>query len=262
MAKDTVREKLKKRKKQLESKGGSGNITYIKEGTIRVRILPVQGEEEFAFKVTQFYLGAELKGVFSQSSIDNGDCPILDKYHELMESDDEDDKDLAKTLKPKSKYLMPCIIYKDQKGKEIDEEKGITLVQITPSLYNDLIDHWLDDDDWGDMTDPKKGYDVKLTRKGSGQFDTEYTMSPCPKTPLKKKKYAKEINLTELISKIIPSYEDAQDKLNQFLHLDGEEDEAPKKKKKKGKDKDNKKPVKKTKKPVKKTKKKKKSDID
>jgi len=262
MAKESLKEKMLKRKKKLESKGGSSNITYIKEGTMRVRILPLEGEEEFAQEVVQFYLGAEIKGVFSQSTFGN-ECPLQDKYRELMESDDDDDKELAKSLKPKTKYLMPCIIYKDQKGKEIDKEKGITLVQVTPSLYNDLIDHWLDEDDWGDMTDPKDGYDIKLTRKGSGQFDTEYSMSPCPKTKIKDKAYHKPINLTKLIQGIVPSYETAEEKLNQFLGIDSSDDEPKKKKKKKSSAKEDKsskkkKPVKKS---VKTKKKKSKSEV-
>lgn len=242
MAKKDLRDRLAKKKKELAERGNKGNIHFLKEGTIRVRVLPVGVENEFVQEVTQFYLGAEIKGVYSPNTFDEP-CAIYDKFKELKESSEEGDKELAKSLSPKKKYLMPVIIYKDLKGKEVDEEKGVTMVQITGELYQEIIDLYLDEDEWGDMTDVDNGYDLKLTRTGTGRFDTKYSVSACKNTALKPK-FAREVDLDALIKSIIPTYEETQEKLEAFLSGSdsgsGDEDEKPKttikKKKRKKKD--------------------------
>jgi hypothetical protein len=225
-------ERLKKKRTELKSKGGGGNITYLKEGSLRVRILPVNEDDDFVMEVTQFYLGPNIKGVFSPSTFGEP-CAIMEKYNDLKNSSDDDDKELAKKFTPKKKYLTACIVL-DDKGQKVDEEKGITLVQLTSGLYQEIIDLFLDDEEWGDMTDAENGYDIKLTRVGSGMMDTEYSCKPCKNTKLPKK-YDKEIDLEEMVKKIIPSYEETKQKINEFLggssdsDDDDEEDEKPKK---------------------------------
>ena len=135
--------------------------------------------------------------------------------------------------------------YKDEKGKEVDEQNIDKPMLIPKQAYQDIIDLYLDEDEWGDMTSIKNGYDLKLTRSGKGQMDTTYTISPCQKKPLDKK-YAKPVNLEEMVRKHILPYDELEDKLNEFLcggvdDDDDDEDDTPKKKKKSLKDKDKKK---------------------
>lgn len=219
----SLKERLKQKREQLSKKGsGTGKLLFLKEGTVRVRPLPVGEEEEFVAEVTQFYLGEKLKGVFSPSQFGEP-CAIMEAYEELKSSKNEDDKELAKKFVPKKRYLMPCIVYTDDAGKTIDKEKGIVLVQLTNSLYQEIIDLYLDSDEWGDMTDPKAGYDLKLTRTGSGKMDTEYTVKPCKPTPIAKE-YSKTVDLESLIKEVIPSYEETKAKITEYLNLDPEAD--------------------------------------
>ena len=113
----------------------------------------------------------------------------MEKYLELKESKDEDDKLLAKKLVPKRKYVIAVVAYKDEKGKEVDEQNIDKPMLIPKQAYQDIIDLYLDEDEWGDMTSIKNGYDLKLTRSGKGQMDTTYTISPCQKKPLDKKMF-------------------------------------------------------------------------
>ena len=239
----SMREKLLARKKELEKKGSGGGMIYPKEGTIRFRIKDPGEDCELAIEIIQFYLGPKLGGVISPATF-NEDCPIMEKYLELKESKDEDDKLLAKKLVPKRKYVIAVVAYKDEKGKEVDEQNVDKPMLIPKQAYQDIIDLYLDEDEWGDMTSIKNGYDLKLTRSGKGQMDTTYTISPCQKKPLDKK-YAKPVNLEEMVRKHILSYDELEDKLNEFLcggvDDDDDEDDTPKKKKKSLKDKDKKK---------------------
>lgn len=236
----SLKERLAKKRKKLKETG-SGKILFIKADTsMRVRVLPVGEENEFVKEVTQFYLGGEIKGVFSPVTIGQP-CAIMEAYNELK-GGDEGDKDIAKTMIPKTKYLMPVVVYDDMKGKKINKERSGKLVQLTKGLYQEILDLYLDEDEWGDMTDPKKGFDLKLSREGSGMTDTEYYVKPCKPTKLDKA-WHKEIDLDEMVATVIPSYEDTTENITDFLGLEKTplDNLKPKKKGKKSKGKSSKK---------------------
>ena len=230
MAKVSLKDRLRKQRKALKE-SGSSNMIFLKEGTIRVRVLPVGEENEFVKEVTQFYLGNTIKGVYSPSTFGEP-CAILEAYHELKDGDD-DEKDLAKSLIPKTKYLMPVLVYEDLKGGKVSKEKSGKLLQLTKGLYQEILDLYLDEDEWGDMTDVKNGFDLKLSREGTGMTDTEYSVKPCKNTPIDKE-WRKEVDLEAMVKAIIPTYEETQEKLDEFLGMSKTPlDDMPDKKKKK-----------------------------
>jgi hypothetical protein len=228
--KESLKDRLKKKKKELKERSRGGNIIYQKEGTMRVRLLPTGEDNDFVFEVIQFYLGGEIKGVYSPATVGKP-CAIMEKYEELKESDDPDDKELAKKFSPKRKYLAPVLVYTDSKGKKVDTEKSGKLIQLSNGQYQEIIDHYLDVDEWGDMTDSKKGYDIKLGRSGTTLTDTDYNMSPCKNTPIPKA-WAKEVDLEAMVLAALPSYEETLEAINSFLNMGGDDDEKPVRKKK------------------------------
>lgn len=234
MVKKTLKDRLKKRREELKAKQQSGNVFFIKpDTTVRVRILPMGDENEFIKEVTQFYLGPDLKGVISPATFDEP-CAVMETYQELKTSKDDDDKSLAKTFPPRQRYLAYCIIYKDEKGKEVNVDNSPKFVLLTSGMYQDILELYLDEDDWGDMTDTQDGYDLKLSRSGSGKTDTEYSVNPCKNTPAPKEYRGKVYNLDDEVRKIIPTYEETKELINKFLNLEPEEDDdEPKNKKKK-----------------------------
>lgn len=241
MAKETLKEKLAKRRQQISERSERGNIIYPKEGTIRFRVLPVGEDNDWAQEVTQFYLGPEIQGVFSPSTFGES-CPIMEAYKELKESKKDSEKDLAKTLSPRKKYLVPVVVFADDRGNKIDEEKSNRLLQLPSGIYAEMIDNFLDPD-LGDFTDPAAGYDYKLKRTGKGKMDTVYTITPMRPSALPEK-YHKEFDLETAVRKEMLSYDRMQEKLDQFLvggpakpHEEDDEDEAPRKKGLSGKDK-------------------------
>lgn len=219
--------RLKKKQEELQKRGqGGGSVIYLKEGTLRVRLLPTIDEEaDFVIELTQFYLGQEIKGVLSPSTFGEP-CAVMEKYQELRESPDPDDKELAKKFVPKKKYLAACIAYSDEKGKQVNEDRGVSLVQLTTGLYQEIIDYYLDEDEWGDMTDPEEGYDLKLKRVGTG-LNTEYSAICCRHTPLPKK-YNKGVDTEAMVKAILPTYEETLEKITKFLGEDFEEEEEEK----------------------------------
>lgn len=234
----TTREKMLQRKKQLESKGKGGGMIFPKEGITRCRILSRGSDEELGMEVIQFYLGQKLGSIISPATFDEP-CPFMEKYLELKDSKDEDDQELAGRISPKRKFILGCTCYKDDKGKEVDPDRVKKPIMVPRSVYQDIIDLYLDEDDWGDMTDPDEGYDIKIIRSGSGKNDTTYSVNPCPGGKPLNPKYGGEIDLEEIIRKQMKSYDELEEILSNYLNEspDEEEDIKPKKKKLKKKNK-------------------------
>lgn len=228
----SLKKKLLARKKKISESGEGNAMLYFKaDETVRIRPLPVGEDQEFGMEIVYFYPNSDIKGVISPMTFGES-CALYEKYEELKASKDDSDKELATALKPKRKFVVPVIKYTDLKGKQVDERAGVKLAQLTSSQYQDFIDLFLDEDN-GDFTDPKNGYDLKITRTGSGQYDTEYSTIPGAKSALHSK-FNKIYNIEELLRKEVPSYEETQEILAKFLG----EDSEPKKKsaKKTGKD--------------------------
>lgn len=230
----STRERMLQRKKKLEERSnGGGGLIFPKKGTLRVRLMDQGDDKELGLEVVQFYLNKDKGGIISPATFDEP-CPFMEKYQELKGSDDEDDQELAKKLVPRRRYIVGGTCYKDEKGKEIDTDRVCKPILIPRSVYQGITDLYLDEDDWGDMTDPEEGYDIKITRAGEGLMDTTYTVNPCPGRKPLDPKYRKEMNLEEIIRGQMKSYDELEEMLNEFMgssfNDEDEEDEKPKKK--------------------------------
>ena len=232
----STREKMLARKKKLEEKGSGNGLIFPKEGTLRMRIKSPGDDQELGMEVVQFYIPG-VGGVISPATFDEP-CPFMEKYEELKQSKDEDDKELAKRLIPRRRYVIGGIIYKDDKGNGVDYEGQNRGVLIAGAVYQDIIDLYLDEDEAGDMTDPVTGYDIKITRSGSGKFDTTYSVRQCKPSKLDKK-YRSDLDLEKIVRDQIKSYDELEEELNKFLNEApaDDEDDAQKKKKKSSVDK-------------------------
>lgn len=226
--KNNLKDRMKKRRKALEERG-KGGIWYPKEGTYRIRILDTGEDKDFIVEVDTVYLGKDLGGTISPSTF-GLPCAFKEKQNELRQSNKEADKELLKQISFRKKALMLIVRYKDMKGKEIDEENSPSLMQISADPYAQIIDLFLDEEDWGDvMTDPEKGFDLKFIRTGSGKNDTSYNVQPLKNTPLPTK-YHKIFDLEAEIKRQLPTYDDTVELLDKFLSGGvGEEEEEKEK---------------------------------
>ena len=220
----STKEKMLERKKQLESKGSGSGLIFPKEGTIRIRIKSPGDDQELGMEVIQFYIPG-VGGIISPATFDEP-CPFMEKYEELKSSKDEDDKELAKKLIPRKRFVIGGIIYEDDKGSKVAYDGQNRGVLIAGQVYQDIIDLYLDEDEAGDMTDPITGYDIKIVRTGSGRFDTSYSVRACKPTKLGKA-YRKPMDLEEIVRNQIKSYDELEEELNKFLNESPVDDDAP-----------------------------------
>jgi hypothetical protein len=235
-------DKLAQRRKDMAQRSQGGAFLTFKEGITRIRILPVGDEVDWAVEVVYFYLGEKHKGYISPKTFGKK-CPVMDAYNELSSSKDEADRALAAKFRPKKKYFVPVAKYKDEKGTEV-EDTGAKLALLPDSAYQMALDLYLDAEEAGDFTDVEKGYDLKIKRTGKGMQDTEYSVIKCKETALPKKfkllfkKDPSAFNPETLVKALIPSKEEAERIIGEYLSLPAEDDSEakPKKKKKKKRD--------------------------
>lgn len=218
----STRDKMLARKKKLQEKGGGGFV-FPKEGVTRVRMKSPGDDKELGLEIIQFYPNPKIGGIISPATFEEP-CPWMEKYQELKNSKDEADKELAKKLIPRRKYVIGGIVYEDEKGLHPDYNGEDKAILISSGVYQDIIDLYLDEDDYGDMTDPIKGYDIKIQRTGSGKNDTTYSVRPCKPSKLDSK-YRGTIDLEGIVRNQILSYDELENKLREFLNEDYNEDE-------------------------------------
>jgi len=103
-------------------------------------------------------------------------CPICVQANKLMATGNEKDYKKAKKFQPRRRIYMNVIV----RGQESDGPKVWAFgVMIEEQLYEIRKDP----EEGGPYTNPVKGFDLIVRRKGTGQNDTEYTITPSTKRP-------------------------------------------------------------------------------
>lgn len=229
-SKKSLAERLLERRPGLNKKG-TGKMLYFKEGTKRIRVANAGEETDWAIEVAYIYINPEVGGLISPSTF-GLPCAFDEAYRKMSKSKKEKDRAFAETIKPKAKWIVPCYGYKDQKGLEPDEERGLMFGLVTAGTYGEMIDYYTDEE-YGDFTDPRKGFDLKIKRSGSGKMDTKYSVQPCKPTKVSVAEWRKVINPEEELKKTLKTYEETAEMLAKYLNLapESEEDERPRNRK-------------------------------
>ena len=74
MAKQSLKERMAAKKKKLAERGSGGKMIFLKEGTLRARILPVGEDNDFIYDVDYIYLGKDVGGFVSPTTFGD-ECP-------------------------------------------------------------------------------------------------------------------------------------------------------------------------------------------
>ena len=227
MPSKALKSKLLKRKKEIKERSEGRPYQTFKDGeTIRGRVCRTKDPDaEFGVEVTTFWLGPDNGGLVISPSSLGMKCPFMEYHTKNKGSKDSVKKEIAEKLAPKKRYLVPHIIYSDEKGKKPDTDKSPRLFLLTPGQYQALIDMFLEDEK-GDFTDPKTGYDIKYSRNGTGKTDTEYTTMDCKPSPVPIKYKNLTVDPEAMVKEILSTYDELEELLNQFIgNYDGDEEE-------------------------------------
>lgn len=231
---ETDREAMKKAKDTL----GSGKYWQPKEGKNQIRILPPWSEEGKWFLKLALHYGfkdeedrnraypclKEWKGTR---------CPACDAISELKKVDGG--QKIIKAMLPRIKCYVNLI------DRRIGEDK-VFIYGVSPRIMNEILSYD-EDEDYGDLTHPKTGFDLILEKTGSGLL-TKYAVRIKPKAS-PTGKFGDLWDLDSEVPNIITPYEMAEmlqkqygDLMEDFDPADYADKKATKKKTKKEEEED------------------------
>lgn len=212
--------KMKAKLDQLNNKGNGGANYFKMEigNNYEVRILPTPDGDPFKQYFIHYRVGNSPP--FLSPKRNFGEDDALDRFvRKLYDAGDEDSRQMARELSAKQRFFSPVIV----RGQE---ENGPMIWSYSKTVYEELLKTVLDPD-FGDITDPDTGFDLKVTYdKNSGKMYPETTVRPRPKAS----KLSKDENQVEEWLANLPDIDGAQTRktpeeveeiLNGFLMSDG-----------------------------------------
>jgi len=165
---EAMRAKLNASKNGGKSNGKSSTMWKPKAGDQNIRILPTSDGDPFREFHFHYNVGKN-PGIYCNKRNDGGECAICDfaskLWREGVENDDSTLKNEAKKLFARKRYYSPVLV----RGAE---SEGVKIWAYGKTAYETLLGYVLDPD-YGDITDPQTGTDVKLTytlASGPGAF--------------------------------------------------------------------------------------------
>lgn len=224
---DQIKNKLSKLQSQNSGGGGNGDGILWKpsEGEQIIRIVPYKGNPANPFIEMYTYFGFGGETFVSPLSYGDDD-PIYEFCQKLRKQGDEDSYEQSKKFEPSMRTYVPIIV----RGKE---DEGIKYWGFGKRAYEQILGY-IADPDWGDITHPKTGRDIKLTYdvpegwpKNKSNGFPETTIRPKPnksKAMEDLDKFREMLEKQPDIKKVFeaPTYSELEKKLKAFL---GKEDD-------------------------------------
>lgn len=216
---------IRKKLGQLSGQNSKKNVMWRPEegSETTVRLLAYPDNDGQPFKELMFYYNiGNNPGLLSPYQFGKPD-PIQELITKLRDEGTKESYELAKKLYPKMRCYAPVIV----RG---EEEKGVRLWAFGKSVYQTLLNYMLDED-YGDITDPHEGRDVRITcQKNPGQMWATTDVRPRGKdSPLSEdssqsKNWLDNIpNVNDLFE--LKSYEELENIVNGWLNEDEEDNE-------------------------------------
>ena len=209
-----VREKFN----SLSNKTRTSDIIWKPiDGTNHIRIVPLATEPSYPFIEASFYYFGN-RTYLSPSTFGEAD-PILDFCLKLREGGNLEREAWNETKKffPKTRTFVPIVV----RGKEAE---GVKFWGFGKTVYKELLSI-MGDPDYGDITDPHAGRDIKIEFTPKDKSDTDF-----PKTAVRASPRQTPITADkELLNKILTvqpnlfdawekhSYDELKEVLEKFL---------------------------------------------
>ena len=167
---------LRKKYEQVQSGGRQNSEDFLKkffmmdEGTSVVRILP--GSENG----DEFYAETAIHRINDRNHhcprVQDKDCPICETYLKLWKTPLDSDKDVARQIKARRRYYLNVVDRRDE---------GVKILSVGQKLFGKILDAFFDED-YGDLTDTKEGWDFKIVKDTQGQWPNYDKSAPKPKS--------------------------------------------------------------------------------
>jgi len=173
---------LRKKLNQITGVSSKKNISWRPEEgqDYQVRLLSFPNNDGQPFKELMFYYNiGNNAGLLAPYQFNKPD-PIQELIGKLRDEGTKESYELAKKLYPKMRCYAPVVV----RG---EEDKGVRIWSFGKTLYQNLLNIMLDED-YGDITDPEHGRDIKVSvTKPPGKTYADTKVTPrASQTPLSK----------------------------------------------------------------------------
>lgn len=149
---DAIRKKLNQLSGQSTKKSSMWRPQEGEEHTVRLLSFPDNDGQPFQERWFYYNIGNN-PGLLAPYQFGKED-PIQELINKLRDDGSKESYELAKKLYPKMRCYAPVIV----RG---EEEKGVRIWSFGKMVYQSLLNIMLDED-YGDITDPIEGRDVKV----------------------------------------------------------------------------------------------------
>tara|TARA_R110001583_G_scaffold31745_2_gene108228 strand:- start:816 stop:1610 length:795 start_codon:yes stop_codon:yes gene_type:complete len=149
---DAIRKKLDRLSGNNRNRSSTWKPVEGEEHTVRLLSFPDNDGQPFKELWFYYNIGKE-RGLLAPYQFNNED-PIQELINKLRDEGSKESYDLAKKLYPKMRTYAPVIV----RG---EEDKGVQIWGFGKTVYQALLGLMLDED-YGDITDPLEGRDVKV----------------------------------------------------------------------------------------------------
>jgi len=159
---------------------GEGSAQWMKlaEGRNIVRIIPPPKGVQSPFLIYDQHFITRPDGSKVSFACPNRTakkpCPVCEHANKLYQTGNKTDQQAAKQFWPKKRILVNVI-------DRANPEAGPKVLGVPKSVHEDIIKIRNNPDAGGNRGHPLEGFDLCIERKGTGQFDTEYTVIPSRK---------------------------------------------------------------------------------
>lgn len=172
---EKIRKKHEEVKQKMKSKGG--NFKDLVFGDNKQRFCsPSSPDKDFYKEAGYHYIkqGKETKAILCLRLTYGEECYLCDVVKALYDSKDKSDKVLASQMRAGMRIFYNII--------DRDDENKHKVLVTGNNIFKDLLG-FIGDEDWGDITHPKTGHDVTITKTktGDNKIDVEYEVKPSPK---------------------------------------------------------------------------------
>ena len=214
---------IRKKLNQISGQNSRKNIMWRPEegSETTVRLIAYPDNDGQPFKELMFYYNiGNNPGLLAPYQFGKAD-PIQELITKLRDEGSKESYELAKKLYPKMRCYAPVIV----RG---EEDKGVRLWAFGKQVYQTLLNYMLDED-YGDITDPSEGRDVRITcTKTPGKMWATTDVRPRGKDSPLSEDTSKSKNWLDNIPDVndmfeLKSYEELERIINEWLSGDDEE---------------------------------------
>ena len=167
--------------KELKEGGGGGQaFLKLDVGKTRIRWIPPLPGKKWRRVVNVHYVDIPGAGraSFNCPRLEaKRACRLCSQAQKLMATGNEAHEKKGKKLLPQRRCYAAVI-------NRSAPEQGPIIFAFGRMVEQQLIELRQDNDEGGDFVDPIEGFDISITRTGTGQFDTRYVVRAGKRVPL------------------------------------------------------------------------------